>query len=58
MWTELDRQTELPAFYTDSFVVTNSVEVRFIRMTHTGKNQRGDDVMAMRGVEFFGTLSE
>jgi hypothetical protein len=57
-WRELDRQTDTELFYTGSFAVANPAEARFVRFTQTGKTRRNTDGLAVRGVEFFGTLSE
>jgi hypothetical protein len=61
VWTEIDRQTDNLAFTrnvsTASFSVSNPVESRFIRLTHTGPRQDGDRWLCWTGVEFFGTLS-
>jgi hypothetical protein len=62
-WTEIDRQTDNSDFRdwyqnTASFAVSNPAEFRFIRLTQADKNNRYNDVLALRAVEFFGTLSE
>jgi hypothetical protein len=62
-WTEIDRQTDKQDFRYGkpaSFAVSNPAEFRFIRLTQTDKNHwtTPDDQLALRAVEFFGTLSE
>jgi hypothetical protein len=61
-WTEVDRQTDNEDFNQGwnsvSFPVSKPEEFRFIRLTQTGKNHRGFDVLGLFAVEFFGTLSE
>jgi hypothetical protein len=61
-WTEIDRQTDNQDFKyganTASFAVSTPAEFRFIRLTQTDKSHYGDDYLALRAVEFFGTLSE
>jgi hypothetical protein len=63
-WTEIDRQTDNQDFNDDcwstaSFAVSNPGECRFIRLTQTDKNHYlGNDILYLRVVEFFGTLSE
>jgi hypothetical protein len=39
-----------------SFAVPDSPVCHFIRLTQTGKNRKGDDVLALRAFEVFGTL--
>jgi hypothetical protein len=41
---------------TASFAVSKSAELRFIRVTQTGKNQKGNDALQILAFEFFGTL--
>jgi hypothetical protein len=60
-WTEIDRKTDNEAFNpfgTASFAVSNSAECRFIRLTQTGKRHFGNDQLAIRAFEVFGTLLE
>jgi hypothetical protein len=60
-WTEIDRQTgnsELTTLVTASFAVSNSAQCRLIRLTTTGQNHFRQECLALRAVEFFGTLAE
>jgi hypothetical protein len=60
-WAEIDRQTNNQDFEYWSpawFAVSNPAECRFIRLTQTDKNHRGNDVLNLYAVEFFRTLSE
>jgi hypothetical protein len=60
-WTEIDRQKKTREFKeagTASFAVSSAAEFRFIRLTQTGKRHNGDYQLALRAVEFFGTISE
>jgi hypothetical protein len=61
-WTVIDRKTDNNDFSADqgtaSFAVSKSVECRFIRLTQTGKDHRGDDILVIWAFEFFGTLLE
>jgi hypothetical protein len=60
-WTEIDRQTNNQNFKkwnAASFAVSNPADCRFIRLTQTDKNHRGNDQLAVLALEFFGTLSE
>jgi hypothetical protein len=64
-WTEIGRQTDTPYFNNSdwrpvSFAVSNSAEVRLVRLTQTGVNHQKSSPNALRlgGVEFFGTLFE
>jgi hypothetical protein len=41
-----------------SFAVSNRVECRFVRLTQTDKNHRGNDCLRLRLAEFFGRLTE
>jgi hypothetical protein len=61
-WTEIGRQTDNQDFNhifgnTASFVA-KPAEVRFIRLTQTGKNHDDTNELFLVAVEFFGTLSE
>jgi hypothetical protein len=60
-WTEIDRQTTGQFFGQDgwvkqSFPVANAGAWRYIRLTQTGFNYFGTDVLSLAAVEFFGTL--
>jgi prefoldin subunit 5 len=62
-WTALDRQTDTQHFKLvtlshASFALSRPAEFRFIRLTQTGKRHDGRDVLALKAVEFFGTLSQ
>jgi hypothetical protein len=60
-WTEIDLQTDNQDFKCwnkVSFVVSNPVESRFIRLTPTDENHYGGDHLYLCSVEFIGTLSE
>jgi hypothetical protein len=62
-WTEIDRKTDnwdFKAGYwaTASFAVSKSAECRFIRLSQTGERHAGDDYLAIRAFEVFGTLLE
>jgi uncharacterized coiled-coil protein SlyX len=54
-WAEIDRRTNTNA---GSFVVSNSAECRFIRLTVTGKDQWGNSDLYITAFEIFGTLLE
>jgi hypothetical protein len=59
-WTEIDRKKNNENFRQGwdraSFAVSKSTECRFIRVTQTGKNHRGDDELDIKAFEVFGTL--
>jgi hypothetical protein len=62
-WTEIDRQRNNQDFKgwraaMASFAVSKPAECRFIRLTQTDKNHDRNDYLVLRGVEFFGRLSE
>jgi hypothetical protein len=61
-WTEFGRQTDNQDFKdnckTASFALSNSAKCRFIRLTQTGKNHTGGDLLRLAAVEFFGALAE
>jgi hypothetical protein len=60
-WTEIDRRTDTMDFkvgWEASFAVSNSAECRFIRLTQTGKNHKGNDHLIICAFEFFGALIE
>jgi hypothetical protein len=60
-WTEIDRKTDNSDFEPHgmaSFAVSKSAECRFIRLTHTGKNQRGSNYLHIYAFEIFGALLE
>jgi hypothetical protein len=63
-WTEMDRQTDNLYFKinldwpTAWFPVRNSVQCRFIRLTHTDKNHFANENLRLVAADFFGTLSE
>jgi hypothetical protein len=61
-WAEIDRQIDNQDFkdgwHTASFTVSNPEQCRFIRLSQTGHDHYGDSSLALRAVEFFGTLSE
>jgi hypothetical protein len=61
-WTEIDRRTHNRNFMLmlslASFTASNQGDFRFIRLSQTGKNHWGEDVLRFAAVEFFGTLSE
>jgi hypothetical protein len=60
-WTEIDRKTDNSDFKdasVASFAVSNSAESRFLRLTQTGKNHRGNNILIICALEFFGTLLE
>jgi hypothetical protein len=61
-WTEIDQRmnnTDLKERpFISSFTVSKSAEGRFIRLTQTGKNHSGHDVLWIHAFEFFGTLLE
>jgi hypothetical protein len=68
-WTEMDRQTDNLDFDDDlgwkgkkwtpaSFAVSKPAEFRVIRLTQTDEDHDGMDVLSLRAIEFFGTLSE
>jgi hypothetical protein len=63
-WTEIHREMDADFASldsengdSDSFAVPNPVECRFIRLTQTHQNRECTNVLRLRGVEFFGTLS-
>jgi hypothetical protein len=59
-WKEMDRQTDYARLKNAdlaSFRVPGRMDCRFIRLTQTDKNVRGDDVLSLFAVEFFGTLA-
>jgi hypothetical protein len=60
-WTEIDLQqsVEGPKYVHEirSFRVGDNNDYRFIRLTQTDKNSKDTDVLFLRKVEFFGTLS-
>jgi uncharacterized coiled-coil protein SlyX len=64
-WTEIDRKRDNEDFKlassrdplkTASFAVSKSAECRFIQLTQTGKNHRGNDSLVIEAFEIFGTL--
>jgi hypothetical protein len=59
-WAEIDRQTDNYNFKTRwatvSFDVSNSTGCRFIRLTQTDPRHDGNDRLAIRAFEIFGTL--
>jgi hypothetical protein len=60
-WTEIDRQRNIEDFKecnTASFAVSHPGKYRLIRLTQPDKNHRGDDLLGLGPVEFFGTLFE
>jgi hypothetical protein len=62
-WAEIDRHTDNQDFndrswQTASFSVSRPMQLRFIRLTQTGKRHDGNDFLTMRAAEFFGDLSK
>jgi hypothetical protein len=60
-WTEVSRQTESRHFRdlaSSWFPVSPTAEFRFIRLTQTDRNLWGNSSLALRAVEFFGSLAE
>jgi hypothetical protein len=59
-WTEIDSRPDLmaPGDWEASFPVPKTVECRFIRITQTGKDFRGEDRLWIHVFELFGTLFE
>jgi hypothetical protein len=59
-WVEIDRKTNTDFFEAGiaSFAVSRSAECRFIRLTQTGKNQEGYDILVLQLFEVFGTILE
>jgi hypothetical protein len=60
-WTEIDRKTDnndMLDIERASFAVSNSAECRFLRLTQTGANHDGNDLLCIEAFEFFGTLLE
>jgi hypothetical protein len=68
-WIEIDRHTDNanlaarswvpgwgPPWKIASFTVANPVRGRFVRLMQLAANHRGNDVLAIQAVEFFGTL--
>jgi hypothetical protein len=61
MWVEIDQQVEngdLKGVGIASFTVARSIECRFVRLRQTGRNHTGNDQLAFRDLEIFGTLLE
>jgi hypothetical protein len=61
-WIEIDQKTDNDdlAFNVEigSFACSKWAECRFIRLTQTGTNHDGPNHLAVKAVEFFGTLLE
>jgi hypothetical protein len=60
-WTEIFRKTDNQDFRRGeiaSFAVSKSAKCCFIRLTQTGKNHNGNDMLVIQAFEFFGTLLE
>jgi hypothetical protein len=61
-WTEIDRQTDSPAFNGSegkgTFPVSKRAGFRFLRLTQTDTDRSGRDCVQLQAVEFFGTLFE
>jgi hypothetical protein len=60
-WTEIDRKRESKDFNGDkiaSYAFSSSGECRFVRLTQTDKNHKGNDFLAISVLEFFGILLE
>jgi predicted nucleic acid-binding Zn-ribbon protein len=60
-WTEIDRRINNPDFAGPnkaSFHVCHPDQARFIRLTQTGRNHKGDDSLFLFALEIFGTLFE
>jgi hypothetical protein len=60
-WTEIDQRNSPRDFRyggTVTFRVAAPADWRFIRMTQRETNHEGNDLLALRAVEFFGTLFE
>jgi hypothetical protein len=61
-WMEISRQADtndLDGFYRlATYPVSGSDTCRFVRLTQTGKNQRGSDFLALTAFEIFGELIE
>jgi hypothetical protein len=61
-WVELDRRTDAAdlngPLLIRSFQVLKSIECRFIRLQHIGKNHANNDMLALYHFELFGSLGE
>jgi hypothetical protein len=61
-WREIDRQTNVPKIIhgmdTVRFDIADCPEGRFLRLTQTGPNQAGSDMLSIFGLDLFGTLLE